>query len=217
MKKILFIAYQYPPQGGPGVHRSVRFVNNLKGSGYEPIVLTRDIQSIQDSKVQIDQSITNNSGIKVVRHPSNEFIRLKKFLFKTKLYGIVWFVFYKRFWEASVSWSKSVYHTAKKEIEANSIKVIYTTSAPFSVLFLGNKLKKNLNVKWVADLRDPWTDAFTWQWPSKMHWRFDRKREIRVLNKADKIIVVTNEMKNLLLEMGVGTEEKIHVIYNGYE
>jgi hypothetical protein len=77
-------------------------------------------------------------------------------------------------------------------------------------------LQKKTGVKWIADLRDPFTDAYAWLFPSKIHWLFARKIEASLLSKADLLIVNTNEVKKLFLKRGIGTEDSIRVITNGY-
>ena len=218
-EKILFIAYQFPPQGGPGVHRSIRFVKHLPESGILPIVLTRDVASVENGHYPVDKSLMEKipAHIQIIRVPSDEKRKLRTVLMKFRLYGIFWWLFYKKLWEPSVSWSQKAIDPAKKIISENNIRLIYTSSAPFTALELGYALKKQTGVKWIADLRDPWCDAFTWQWPSERHWKMDTEKEKELLNFADKIIVVTQEMKRLLIKKGIGNEYKIEVVYNGFE
>lgn len=218
MDKILFIAYQFPPRGGPGVHRSLNFVKYLRNFGYEPIVLTVNEDDIKKAGYLYDESLLSEipHGIRIIRTPSFEPTALIKFLMSIRLYRFVWFIFYRFFWEWSVPWSSKIYQTAKKIVLEENIKLVYTSSSPFSVFYLGAKLKNNLGVKWVADLRDPFTDAYAWQFPSKLHWLLMRKFERKYFTIPDKLIVNTPEVMELYLKRKITSPEKITCLTNGF-
>ena len=181
MKKVLFIAYQFPPRGGPGVHRSLNFVKYLRDYGYDPIVLTVNETDIKRSGYIYDDTLLKQipSDITVIR------------TFKT-------------------------YRVAAELITKNDIKIVYTSSSPYSALLLGKMLQKRLGIKWVADLRDPFTDGYGWQWPSKLHWRWGRMVEKKVLQKPDMLIVNTPETKKLYLQRKITNENRITVLTNGF-
>lgn len=65
MKKVLMIANQFPPMGGAGVQRSVKFVKHLRTFGYEPVVLTRDIGNMQLKDETLMADVPD--GIKIYR------------------------------------------------------------------------------------------------------------------------------------------------------
>ncbi len=44
MKRLLFVSYYFPPSGGPGVQRTLKFVKYLPENGWAPTVLTVDPQ-----------------------------------------------------------------------------------------------------------------------------------------------------------------------------
>lgn len=218
MQKILFIAYQFPPRGGPGVQRSVNFVKHLREFGYEPVVLTVDEQSVRASGGLTDESLLRSvpEGIEIVRTPSYEPVGFVKAAIRLRLYRFFWFFFYGIFWESSARWSSKVYPLAAELIRKHGIRLVYTSSGPFSVMELGKKLKEELGVKWVADLRDPFTDAYAWDFPSKFHWKNRRRFEERVFPSADKLIVNTPEVRKLYLARKLSTESRMTCITNGY-
>ena len=78
MKKVLIIANQFPPMGGAGVQRSVKFVKHLRTFGYEPVVLTRDIGNMQlmDETLMADVP----EGVKIYRTRPLEAPELKGIL-----------------------------------------------------------------------------------------------------------------------------------------
>jgi glycosyltransferase involved in cell wall biosynthesis len=218
MQKVLFIAYQFPPRGGPGVHRSLNFVKYLREFGYDPIVLTVNEEDIRKAGHALDETLLSKlpPDITIVRTPSQEPVRLIRSLMRWRIYRFAWFFFYRWLWEWSARWPQKTYPIAATLIREHNIKLVYTSSSPYSALLLGKMLKEKLGVKWVADLRDPFTDAYFWQFPSKFHWKNRRKFEARIWGIPDKLIVNTPEVKKLYMKRKLVSEHKLICITNGY-
>jgi glycosyltransferase involved in cell wall biosynthesis len=218
MEKILFIAYQFPPRGGPGVHRSLNLVKHLREFGYDPIVLTIDDKSIREAGGPYDETLLAGipAGIEIVRTPSHEPRKFTRLMMKLRLYRLAWFFFYPLLWETAARWPGKVYPAAEELVKKHGIRLVYTSSGPFSSLFIGRKLKRRLGIKWVADLRDPFTDAYAWLFPGKLHWYFARRMEKKILREADKLVVNTNATRKLFLRREITAAEKITVITNGF-
>jgi glycosyltransferase involved in cell wall biosynthesis len=218
MKKILFIAYQFPPKSGPGVHRSINLVKYLPDFGYQPIVLTVDSEEWRKLGQQTDDSLLNliPENTKIIRTPSYEPQKFIQFAMKWKFYRICWFLFYPFLWEWSLPWAIKNYKKAKQLIKEHDIQLVYTTSGPFSSLLLGWKLKRKLKIRWVADLRDPFTDAYAWQFPSKIHWYAMRIFEKILFAQPDVLVVNTDEVKKRYTQRNYRSENTIQVINNGY-
>ncbi len=216
--KVLFIAYQFPPIGGPGVQRSIKFVHYLRENQIEPVVLTITKEDIDKAGVKTDDSLSTwiPANTKIFRVPAYQPLQLIKFLNKLRIFRLFWFFLYPLFWERSALWPFRVYKKAKEIIISENIEIVYTTSGPFSALILGYLLKRNLKVKWAADLRDPFTDGYQWSFPSKLHWYFMRKLEKWIFSKADKLIVNTWEVKKMYLKRNILPENEITVITNGF-
>jgi hypothetical protein len=218
MEKILFVAYQFPPRGGPGVHRSLNFVKYLREFGYDPIVLTVEVDDIKRAGYTMDESLLQQvpEGVQVVRTASHEPVHTIRTLMKLHLFRPVWFFFFPWFKEWAVRWPSHAYPVAEALIREHNIRLVYTSSSPYSSLVLGRKLQKRLGIKWVADLRDPLTDGYGWPWPSKLHWLFDRFWERRILGCPQMLIVNTPEVKELYLQRKISEENRIKVLTNGY-
>lgn len=133
-----------------------------------------------------------------------------------KIFRLLWYFLYPLFWEKSAFWPFQAYKKAKAIIIKENIKIVYTTSGPFSSLILGYLLKRKLNIHWVADLRDPYTDGYQWSFPSKLHWYFMRRMERFIYAKCDHLIVNTNAVRKLYLKRGLVKASNISVITNGY-
>lgn len=218
MKKVLLIAHSFPPKSGPGVHRSRNLAMYLQKFDYEPIILTIDSNSLEKNNESTDFSLLEDlpKNLKIYGTKSYSLKPLINFFMKIKIYRLIWFVFYPIFWESSAMWPFLTYRQAKKIIRKEKIDLIYTSSGPFSSMFLGYFLQKKFKLPWVADLRDPFTDAYAWLFPSRTHWFLARKWEKWMFAKPNKIIVNTHEVKKLYLRRKLVDKNKIAVINNGY-
>lgn len=215
---ILFVAYQFPPRGGPGVHRSINLVKNLRQYGYEPIVLTIDEADIKAGGYDWDDSLLKGlpDGLKVYRVPSHEPLKFIRLTTKFKLFRLFWFFFYPLLWERPARWPAKTLKAAEDIVKKHNIQLVYTSSGPFSAALLGLKLKHRLGLKWVADLRDPFTDGYQWDFPSKLHWKLARYYEKLYLSKCDHLIVNTPTVKRLMENRAVKSSVDISAIGNGY-
>ena len=164
MKNILFISYQFPPLAGPGVHRSLNFVKNLRDFNYNPIIIKADEKKMNHDTIKIDHSLLTNlpKDLTIINtHPFN-FDRTRNFLMKLKLFRIFWFIFYPLFWTTGALWPFLIFSKVKKEALTYKTEIVYTTSGPFNSWILGYLLKRKLKLKWVGDIRDPFTDGYMW-------------------------------------------------------
>ena len=217
---LLFIAYQFPPVAGGGVHRMMEFVQGLPAHEIEPIVLTVDIHRRDRTKQMLDKERLEDiaADLRVVRTPTNEPRRLKKWLesnLSERFYSYLRVLCFPWLNSHFATWSLTSFLTARRLVRKHEIKVIFTTSPPHSTLLLGMMLKLFCGVRWIADLRDPYTDGYQWHWPSKGHWYLSRAFERLALGYCDKVIVNTPEVKRLYLRRELVTEQQIEVITSG--
>ncbi len=214
MKKVLMIANQFPPMGGSGVQRSVKFVKHLREFGYEPVVFTRS----EKGMLLKDETLLGDipEGVKIIRTKAYDFTEWRSvFKIPGKILGLKIFIP-----DSAWVWSVMSRKAAVKEIIENDIKIVYTTSAPYSDHLLGLYIKKKFPyITWVVDFRDEWTnnpyvlDSPHWWYRTKK----EKKMEAEVLNAADALITNTPVMrKNFILNNNL-SEENFFVIPNGYD
>lgn len=210
MKKVLMVAHQFPPVGGSGVQRTVKFVKYLRMFDYEPVVLTRDA-----SKAALtDETLLSDvpEGIKVIRTKAYDFAALPGFLkYFGKVINKLLIPDSERIWQ---------YASRKKAVAAikeNNIDVIYTTSAPYSDHLLGVYLKKQFpEIPLVCDFRDEWTNN-PYHIRKGLRAKIERSQEKMVLATADYLITNTPVMLANFLRDNPETKDKFHVIPNGYD
>lgn len=232
-KKVLIITYYWPPSGGAGVQRWLKFVKYLPEFGWDPIVYTPENPEYPSIDGSLQMEIPDS--VKVIKKRIWEpYSFYKKFTGKKKdekinagfiqeknsnalLERISVFIrgnFFipdpRKFWiRPSVSF-------LKKYLVENHIQTVITTGPPHSMHLIGLKLKRELKINWIADFRDPWTniDFYKDLRLTKHSDSKHRKLEKRVLSKADCVLTVGNTMKQEMEELGAN---HCKVITNGYD
>ena len=231
-KKILIITYYWPPAGGPGVQRWLKFVKYLPDFGIQPIVYIPE----NPTYPIVDENLVKQVSDKaiILKHKIFEPYQLASFLSKNKTQkissGIIpnqkkqSFLDKTFLWvrgnlfipDARVFWVKPSVAFLEKYIADNNIDIIVTSGPPHSLHLIGLELKQKLAVKWFADFRDPWTTIGYHKslrlssFAAKKH----KTLEHQVLNTADAIIVTSQTTKT---EFQAITNKPISVITNGYD
>ncbi len=230
--KILIITYYWPPAGGPGVQRWLKFATYLPEFGVEPIVYIPK----NPSYPILDQNLVKEVplGITVIKKKITEPYSFASLFSKSETQTISSGIIAKsekqswsaRFllWvrgnffipDARVLWVKPSVKYLEKYIKENNIEAIVTTGPPHSLHLIGLELKKRLNIQWIADFRDPWTTIGYHK--SLKLTSFSKNKHLtlehKILNKADKIIVTSPTTKK---EFYLKTNKPIAVITNGYD
>ncbi|HQG55815.1 MAG TPA: glycosyltransferase [Bacteroidales bacterium] len=234
MNRVLIITYYWPPGAGAGVQRWLKFSKYLPLHGWEPVILTVDPAFAQYPS--LDESLLHDipENIKIVRTPARNYFRfagrersqIPSAGFASE--GRKSFLSYlMRFARGNFfipdprrGWNPYAFREACKLIEKENITRVITSSPPHSTQLIGLKLKKKYpHIKWIADLRDPWTDIYYYKeffhtYPARL---LDRHYEKSVLRKADKIITVGDRLKIMLASKVSTAEAKTYVITNGYD
>ena len=231
-KKLLIITYYWPPAGGPGVQRWLKFVKYLPDFDVQPIVFVPE----NPTYPIVDSNLVSEVSDKaiILKTPIFEPYQLASFLSKNKTKkissGIIpnqkkqSFLEKLMLWvrgnlfipDARVFWVKPSVAYLENYIRENEIDTIITSGPPHSLHLIGLELKQKMNLKWLADFRDPWTtigyhkSLRLSQYAAKKH----KQLESQVLNSADTIIVTSKTTK---AEFQALTTKPIEVITNGFD
>tara|TARA_R100001369_G_scaffold20091_4_gene37037 strand:- start:15892 stop:17175 length:1284 start_codon:yes stop_codon:yes gene_type:complete len=232
MKKVLIITYYWPPAGGPGVQRWLKFSKYLRDFGIDPIIYTPENPNfpIQDESLLNEVPV----GITVIKKPIFEPYFFAKLFSKKQTSkissGIIeeankqgmlqkLFLYIRgNFFipDARKFWVKSSVKFLKQYLLENAIDTIITTGPPHSLHLIGLELKKTLPIKWMTDFRDPWTEI---GYHKKLKLSASAKTkhiklETEVLTSADQIITTSFKTKE---EFSRKTSKPIRVITNGFD
>lgn len=231
MKKVLVITYYWPPAGGPGVQRWLKFISYLRDFGMEPFLYIPENPHypVEDNTLlaQVPENVRTYS-LKISepmqwagRFLKKDVKRISSGVITAEKQGLLERVL---LWvrgnffipDARVLWVKPSVTYLGELLERETIDMLITTGPPHSLHLIGLALKKKYGIKWVADFRDPWTSI---GYHDKLKLgRSARKKhrqlERMVLNAADKVIVTSMTTAS---EFGQITKKPIVVVTNGYD
>jgi glycosyltransferase involved in cell wall biosynthesis len=231
-KKLLIITYYWPPAGGPGVQRWLKFVKYLPDFNIQPIVFIPENPTYPIIDEGLESEVSDNAII--LKNKIFEPYGLASFFGKNKTNKIssgiipnqkkqsllektlLWVRGNLFIPDARFLWVKPSVKYLKKYIQENNIDTIVTSGPPHSLHLIGLQLKKELTIKWLADFRDPWT-TIGYHKALKLSSYAEKKHialEAVVLNSADTIIVTSKTTKT---EFQALTSRPIEVITNGYD
>lgn len=234
MKKVLIITYYWPPSGGAGVQRWLKFSKYLPQYGWEPVILTVDkaYAAFPALDFSLEKDIPENTRVFHTKAtdwfrfyerdkskiPSGGFATNRNDSFKGKLSRFLRGNFFIP--DPRRGWNRYAFKKACELIKEEEIRHIITTSPPHSSQLIGLKIKKQFpDIIWMADLRDPWTDIYYYDlfYPSFFSRKIDQGYESEVLHNADIITTVSPSLaKKFSLKIN-GIAEKISIVHNGYD
>lgn len=221
--KVLIITYYWPPAGGSGVQRWLKFVKYLQEYGIEPVVYTVDnARYLKEDKTLLDDVPRNT---KVLKHsiwePTDLLFWKKKKSQKSGIFNISQnrFLSFIRgnFFipDPKVFWVNSSVKFLQKYLNLNKVDAIISTGPPHSMHLIAQKLHKKNKLKWIADFRDPWTDLYYNKDFSEQSFAKKKNKilEKSVLKNADCVLTVSESLK----EQFSINARRVEVITNGYD
>jgi len=208
VKRVLFLSYYFPPMGGAGVQRSVKFVRHLPELGYRPTVVTAPIAGADRwSPRDADLASELPPGLDIARisSPQPPAIggarrRLERLLRTTSPFA--------RWWMDGVA------ETAPR---AGEFDLIYASMSPFETAPVAAGLSRELGIPWVADLRDPWALDEIAVYPSRIHRALERRRMAGVLSTSSAVIMNTDEAAGAARRLPKLAHVSVRAIPNGYD
>lgn len=226
--KVLIITYYWPPAGGSGVQRWLKFVKYLQDFGVEPVVYTVENPNypILDASLLKDIPETITILKQPIREPNNvvSFFKKKKpnqsagFLdpnpnFIGKMMQYIRANYFIP--DARKYWIQPSVKYLRRYLLENSVDAIITSGPPHSLHLIGMQLKQGLDVKWISDFRDPWTEIdYFEQLPltkkaREKHFQLEKE----VLEKSDTVLVIGKTMKTKFDAFS----KNVKVVTNGFD
>lgn len=234
MKRVLIITYYWPPSGGSGVQRWLKMSKYLPEYGWQPVIYTALDAEYPVEDRTLERDIPAEAEV-IKRKIVEPYTFYKRFLgIKNEQKIKVGFINEgerKQGWKENLSlwvrgnlfipdarcwWIKPSVRYLKKYLKEHPVNAIISTGPPHSMHLIALKLHKALNIPWIADFRDPWTEI---DYYDQLHLtpRSDRKHhklEHEVLTQADQVVTVAPDGARRLEALGACN---VKTIYNGFD
>lgn len=232
MIRVLIITYYWPPSGGSGVQRWVKFSKYLPSQGFQPVIYTPANPDLTAIDHTLEDDIPEEAEI--VKHHITEFYWIYRLLSGSKakeqkevnpIRGGKKSFMQKLMLAARgnlfipdprVTWVGTSVRFLKKYLQESPVDVIVSTGPPHSMHLIAMKVAKATSTPWVADFRDPWTKIYNFKHLPLCSFakRKHRRQEMAVLDNADMIVTVSPTIQKEFMDM---TSTPVEVITNGYD
>ena len=234
MKRVLIISYYWPPTGGSGVQRWVKFAKYLPSEGWQPVIYTPEnpeqlaVDESLAAEIPAEAEILKTRIVepyeiykKVLRKSghSKEAVEVnpvnaqnKSFLQKVAMW--VRGNFFRP--DPRCLWIRPSVRFLKKYLQEHPVDLIVSTGPPQSMHLIGRALARETGLPWVADFRDPWTKIFYFKHLSmtRATKKWHKKMEKKVLDDASVVVAVSPLVQQEFQQM---TQTPVELITNGFD
>jgi len=205
-KRVLVLAYFFPPLGGGGCQRTLKLVRYLEPEGWRStVVTTRDtdywiLDPTLADEIPASAEIVRVGGLtagSVLNVFSRAGIPVQEAQGRRRAGPFRALRSIQRFMllpDAYRSWARAAERAADARIREEGVDALWTTSSPESAHLAGLALEKKHRLPWVADFRDPWVGRATYRPPTPWHDARHRAMERRVVSAADRVTLVSEAM-----------------------
>ena len=235
-KKVLIVAYYWPPSGGSGVQRWLKFVKYLPQHGWKPYVFTPENPSVGIK----DESLLNDvpAEAEIIKFPiwepyetfgtlsrifspdknaatQSDFVVSKQSSLFSRI--SLWVRGNLLIPDPRKFWVRPSVRFLKDYLGKNQIMTIITTGPPHSMHLIGYKLKKiNPTLHWIVDMRDPWSE---WGFldsirAGELAKAKHRRLEKKILTTADEVVTITPFYVRQFERL---SGRRVHLLTNGFD
>lgn len=234
MKRVLIISYYWPPTGGSGVQRWVKFAKYLPEEGWQPVIYTPENPEQLAKDTSLEAEVPEETEVikthiiepyelykKVLRKSghSKEAVEVnpvnaqhKSFLQKAAMW-VRGNLFRP---DPRCLWIRPSVRFLKKYLAEHPVDLIVSTGPPQSMHLIGLRLARETGLPWIADFRDPWTRIFYFKHlqMTKVTERWHEKMEKKVLDEASAVVAVSPLVQQ---EFQAITDTPVELITNGFD
>ena len=234
MKRVLIISYYWPPTGGSGVQRWVKFAKYLPAEGWQPVVYTPENPEQLAVDASLEAEVPAEAEI-IKTHITEPYELYKKFLKKSghskeavevnpvnaqnkslAQKAAMWVRgnFFRP--DPRCLWIGPSVRFLKKYLKEHPVDLIVSTGPPQSMHLIGRRLARETGLPWIADFRDPWTKIFYFKHLSmtRATERWHKKMEKKVLDDATVVVAVSPLVQQ---EFQAMTRTPVELVTNGFD
>ena len=234
MKRVLIISYYWPPTGGSGVQRWVKFAKYLPAEGWQPVIYTPEnpeqlaVDASLEAEVPAEAEVIRRRIVepyemykKLLRKSghSKEAVEVnpvnaqnKSFLQKVAMW--IRGNFFRP--DPRCLWIRPSVKFLKEYLKEHPVDLIVSTGPPQSMHLIGRLLAKETGLPWIADFRDPWTKIFYFKHlqMTRTTVKWHKKMEKKVLDDATVVVAVSPLVQQ---EFQAMTQTPVELITNGFD
>ncbi len=227
-RRVLVIAYYFPPMGTSGVLRATKFVKYLPEYGWEPIVLTATpsaffaydpslLAELQERSVLIARTPDDGNPWWVRRRAAPD----GTVALPSQRIHTLW-LRWSRFWwipDRQIRWKKSALELGWRLVRQYEPAILFATAPPFTDFLIAAELAQRAGLPYIVDYRDPWVGDPEYWCPTPWHRRRHQRLERSVLTRMAVATVVTRGLKENLLRHypDLLSHDDVAIVSHGYD
>lgn len=199
MKNVLFILYYFPPMGGSGVQRPLKFAKYLRDYGWNPIILCPEPGLYHTFDESLKKEL-DSLGLDIYRVKGNtpfHFTKRKNLKLPSKVEHILRSIS-TFFWlpDNKKGWINPAIEKAREIINTKKVDLIFSTAPPYSNLIIADRLKREFKIPTIFDFRDEWLESHLIKYHSKWHFRKMQNIEEETLSRVDIVVSINKYISN---------------------
>ena len=223
-RRVLVIAYYFPPMGLSGVQRTAKFVKFLPRFGWEPTVITCEPRGYFAFDDSLRAEVEAN-GVEVIRtralDPTRLFRRREVVALPEERHR-KWFSALSQFLfvpDNKIGWYAPAVKAGLRTFTREPFDVIFSTAPPYTAHLIGRTLSRRTGAPLVLDFRDDWIGNPRHDYPTPVHRKASARLEQRALQASRSIVVINEEIRRNLLARNDGLVEpdNVTVIPQGFD
>lgn len=234
MKRVLLVSYYFPPSGGSGVQRPLKFVKYLPDYGWEATILTVDPQYAAYSDLDPTMQLDVPEQMRIIKTKARDpYALYSRLMGRRKKDSVgVGFVDTRKIgsrekvarWirgnifipDARVGWIPFAVKAARQELKTRSYDALFTTGPPHSTHLIGLRIRRSVHIPWIVDLRDAWpSDSYAHLIPTTAFAEaIDGRRRSAVFEKSDRITAVSKTIASGAARL---TDTPVRIVANGFD
>ncbi|MGD0249183.1 MAG: glycosyltransferase family 4 protein, partial [Candidatus Limnocylindrales bacterium] len=244
--RVLVVTYFFPPLGGIGVQRTLKYITYLPRWGWQPSVITprnpaytvRDpsLLAVLPADLEVNRTasfepgrLPNAVARLLSRRPTDSEGAATDLAGRPTRFGLagrlIWksMILWNRIWnvllfpDTQVGWVPFGWRAGRKAYRRRRFDVVYSTAAPVSAHLVAGLVKRSTHRPWVADFRDPWIgNPFAAPLRGPKGW-LQRRMERWIAARADRVVLVVDELREMFVERYPDLADKFVYIPNGYD
>ena len=220
MRRVLVIAYYFPPMGLSGVQRVAGFVRHLPAFGWEPTVLTVEPAGYFAYDDSLMEELTG-TGVRIVRTRSldptrlyrkRRVVALPRESARRRLAGISEWVFVP---DNKIGWMPFASVTGRRLLEEHAFDAILSSAPPYTAHLIGAGLSRRTGLPLVVDFRDDWVGNPRHSYPTRLHQTLHARQERRVIRQSRAVVTINDPIRRSILRRN--PEAHVQVIPHGHD
>jgi glycosyltransferase involved in cell wall biosynthesis len=224
LRRVLVVAYYFPPMGLSGVQRVAKFVKYLPDYGWQPTVLTVEpagyfaydttlLHEVEQAGVAIHRTKTWDptrlfGGRRTVALPS-EFWR-------RRLSSLSQFFFVP---DNKISWMRHALRAGNRLLQAHPFDAVFSSAPPYTAHLVAERLSRRHGLPLVVDFRDDWVGNPRHVYPTPFHRRWHQRLEQRVLRRSRYVVTINEPIRSALRQRNpcLDGSSPIAILPQGYD